>query len=66
MAGWLGAIFKVCLLLINAMAVLNEERFLARRAYPSNPFRLFFSDILIELSGMDVAFSTTTDLPTTL
>ncbi|KAL5530044.1 hypothetical protein ACEPAF_6301 [Sanghuangporus sanghuang] len=30
MANWLGAIFKVTLLLINAMAILNEERFLAR------------------------------------
>ncbi|EJD01496.1 Yos1-like protein [Fomitiporia mediterranea MF3/22] len=27
---WFGGLFKVTLLLINAMAILNEERFLAR------------------------------------
>ncbi|KAL5527770.1 hypothetical protein ACEPAG_6571 [Sanghuangporus baumii] len=30
MANWLGAIIKFTLLIINAMAILNEERFLAR------------------------------------
>lgn len=29
----LGYIFKITLLLVNAVAILNEERFLARSAY---------------------------------
>ena len=31
---FLGGIFYVCLLLVNALAVLNEERFLARSTLP--------------------------------
>ncbi|KAF8736200.1 hypothetical protein AX14_000756 [Amanita brunnescens Koide BX004] len=33
----LGTIFKVALLLINSIAVLNEERFLARIGWLSTP-----------------------------
>lgn len=41
----LGKIFKVALLLINAIAVLSEDRFLARRT--SQPQRICgFFDIL--------------------
>ena len=37
----LGSIFYVSLLLINAMAILNEERFLARSACPPVQFSFF-------------------------
>lgn len=33
----LGHIFKVTLLLVNAIAILNEERFLARSTFPTLP-----------------------------
>lgn len=40
----LGYIFKITLLLVNAVAILNEERFLARSASP-----LHFSSSFIML-----------------
>ena len=47
----LGSIFYVSLLLINAMAILNEERFLARSRYYRSKRSSLYAELIFKSVG---------------